>query len=344
MFITCSGRKSGDERSAPDRRPRAAASAGCPACRRSRRARRSSPARRACGRAGVPRCHAPNAFSASARSSAIEMSPATTSAALFGTKFCFQNASMSSRVIAFTDASVPISVKPYGCCVAVERLHRDRAPRAPPGCRAAARAARAAARAAARSRRPGTTGAATTSASRSSVAGKFFGERPRRHRHRVHRAAGAERRAELRDLVGNLQRVARGRALVEHRGREVGEPGLVERVRVAAARGTRGWPPRSAPRAARSRISVRPFGSVAVVGVGSCSGCAAPGFGCSLRHGSSALIDSPPRPSAARRRRRRRQPAAAAPACPAPRARRRARSACSCAARTPARCAGVTAR
>ncbi len=67
------------------------------------------------GRAGVPRCQPPNAFSASGRSSAIEMSPATTSAALFGTKFCFQNAIMSSRVIAFTDASVPISVKPYGC-------------------------------------------------------------------------------------------------------------------------------------------------------------------------------------------------------------------------------------
>ncbi len=62
------------------------------------------------GRTGAPRCQPPNAFSASARSSVIEMSPATTSAALFGTKFCFQNATMSSRVIAFTDASVPISV------------------------------------------------------------------------------------------------------------------------------------------------------------------------------------------------------------------------------------------
>ena len=47
------------------------------------------------GRAGVPRCQLPNAFSASARSSFIEMSPATTSAALLGTKFCFQNPSMS---------------------------------------------------------------------------------------------------------------------------------------------------------------------------------------------------------------------------------------------------------
>ena len=41
------------------------------------------------------------------------------------------------------------------------------------------------------------------------------------------------------------------------------------------------------------RISVRPFGNVTVVGVASCSGCAAPGLGCVLRHGSSALIDGP---------------------------------------------------
>jgi hypothetical protein len=62
------------------------------------------------GRAGVPRSHDPNDFLASARSSAIEISPATTSAALFATKFCFQNADKSARVIAFTDASVPISL------------------------------------------------------------------------------------------------------------------------------------------------------------------------------------------------------------------------------------------
>ena len=43
------------------------------------------------------------------------MSPATTSAALFGTKFCCQNADISARDIAFTDASVPISLYPYGC-------------------------------------------------------------------------------------------------------------------------------------------------------------------------------------------------------------------------------------
>ncbi|HVJ62485.1 MAG TPA: hypothetical protein VM555_07200, partial [Tahibacter sp.] len=58
------------------------------------------------GCAGVPACHAPNDFSAIVRSSSIEMSPATTSAALFGTKFCFQNAAMSSFESALTEASV----------------------------------------------------------------------------------------------------------------------------------------------------------------------------------------------------------------------------------------------
>ena len=53
------------------------------------------------------------------------------------------------------------------------------------------------------------------------------------------------------------------------------------------------------------RISVRPFGSVADAGVASCSGRAAAGFGISLRHGSSALIDSLPSPAAALRRGRR---------------------------------------
>ncbi len=38
------------------------------------------------------------------------IAPDTTSAALFGTKFCDQNACRSSRVIALLDASVPSSV------------------------------------------------------------------------------------------------------------------------------------------------------------------------------------------------------------------------------------------
>ena len=62
------------------------------------------------GRGAVPRGHDPKALSASVRSSATDMSPATTSAALFGTKCCFQNASIPSRVIVLFEDSVPSSV------------------------------------------------------------------------------------------------------------------------------------------------------------------------------------------------------------------------------------------
>jgi hypothetical protein len=58
----------------------------------------------------VPRCQSPNAFSTSGRSSAAEIRPDTTSAALLGTKFFAQNARMSAAVIARFDASVPSSV------------------------------------------------------------------------------------------------------------------------------------------------------------------------------------------------------------------------------------------
>jgi len=107
-FITWSGRKSGDERAAPmaatrscvwgdlglsTMTTRAGVVAGAPSI----------------GCTGVPPRHAPNILSASARRSAIEMSPATMSAALLGTTFCLQKASMSSRVIALIDASVPSS-------------------------------------------------------------------------------------------------------------------------------------------------------------------------------------------------------------------------------------------
>ena len=97
----------------------------------------------------------------------------------------------------------------------------------------------------------GNDGCSMTSAIRFSVAGKFFASDRADDRRRIHRAAGAQRRAELRDFVGDLQRVARRRALVEHRGDEVGEPRLVERVRVAAGLEAPGWPRRSAARAAR---------------------------------------------------------------------------------------------
>ena len=43
-----------------------------------------------------------------------------------------------------------------------------------------------------------------------------------------------QRRAEPRHIVGDLQRVARRRALVEHRRGEAREAGLVRRIRVAA--------------------------------------------------------------------------------------------------------------
>ena len=95
-FITCIGRKSGDDRGAPMLATRSCV-CGLPGL--------STMTTRAGVVAGAPSaaapacrcCHAPKAFSAIALSSLIEMSPATTSAALLGTKFCFQNASMSAR-------------------------------------------------------------------------------------------------------------------------------------------------------------------------------------------------------------------------------------------------------
>ncbi len=66
------------------------------------------------GVTGVPGCQAPNSFVASARRSASVMSPTTMSAALFGTKFCFQNACSWSRVMALFESAVPISMNPYG--------------------------------------------------------------------------------------------------------------------------------------------------------------------------------------------------------------------------------------
>ena len=111
MFITCSGRKSGDDRSAPMPATRSCV-CGLPGLSTITTRAAVIDGAPSCDRDGEPRSHAPNAFSASARSSGMVMSPATTSAALFGTKRSFQNACMSARDIAFTDASVPISAKP----------------------------------------------------------------------------------------------------------------------------------------------------------------------------------------------------------------------------------------
>ena len=109
VFITCSGRKSGDDRAAPMPTTRSCVCGAPGLSTMTTRARVVSGAPSA-GRAGVPRCQPAKALSASARNSVIEMSPATTSAALLGTRFCFQNAIMSARVMALTAASVPISL------------------------------------------------------------------------------------------------------------------------------------------------------------------------------------------------------------------------------------------
>src|SRR5688572_615105 len=114
MFITCSGRKSGEDRAAPIVATRSCV-CGLPGLLTMTTRGEILSGDVNDGRAGVPRCHEPNDFSASARSSVIEMSPATTSAALLATKFCCQNDDRSFRAMALTDASVPISLYPYGC-------------------------------------------------------------------------------------------------------------------------------------------------------------------------------------------------------------------------------------
>ena len=62
--------------------------------------------------------------------------------------------------------------------------------------------------------------------------------RQRRHRnlHLVHRRGRGERRSQPRHFVGDLQRVARLRALVQHRGGEIRQARHVRRVGAAAAR------------------------------------------------------------------------------------------------------------
>ncbi len=64
--------------------------------------------------------------------------------------------------------------------------------------------------------------------------GEVLRQRSHGKRRRVHGTADPERCAKLRDLISDLQRVPRRRALVQHRGGEVGESGFVERVRIAA--------------------------------------------------------------------------------------------------------------
>ncbi len=59
-------------------------------------------------------------------------------------------------------------------------------------------------------------------------------QRSRGDRRRIHGTSGRQRCAEPRGLVGQLQGIARGCALVEHRGDEIGQPRLVGGVGVAA--------------------------------------------------------------------------------------------------------------
>ena len=219
VFITCIGRKSGDDRGAPMAATRTCV-CGAPGlstisnARLRRRRTRPAPAH-----AGVPRCHAPNAFSASGRSSAIVMSPATTSAALFGHEVllperhhvvarhrlaptprsrarCSRTDAARRRAPRFDDPDASTLAFSRCCTSCARRLAR---------CRSISSA--------------GNDGCSATSASEFERRREILLQRPRGDRRRVHRAVRVQRSAELRDLVGNLQRVARRRALVEHRRR-----------------------------------------------------------------------------------------------------------------------------
>ena len=218
-FITRIGRKSGDDRAAPIVATRAAAFAGARLVnddharwnrrRRGQRRprRRSAPLR--------PERLPP------ARSSAIEMSPATTSAALLATKFCRQNA-VTGAVIAFTDASVLISLNPYDA-------DRHTAPSPSPvrrpatGCRMLherpGQAAPAAGRFLPRKRRM-----QRDVGDRSSSAPKFLlSERPA-----IVVASIVPRRsprAKLCHLIRKLQRISRRPAFVEHALTKLARPG-----------------------------------------------------------------------------------------------------------------------
>ena len=164
--------------------------------------------------------------------------------------------------------------------------------------RAAARAARGGSAAAARSRRPGTTGGAPHRPSSSSVWPKFFlSDAPSTKVASIVLPRPQRWRRVCARSIGNLQRVARRRALVEHRRREVGEAGLVERVRVAAGLNTRFAATTGTP-CRWLRISVKPLASFADSGVASMQRSRRPAFGGLSRHASSALTDSVPSPSA----------------------------------------------
>ena len=101
--------------------------------------------------------------------------------------------------------------------------------------------------------------------------------------------AVASGRAQPRSLVGDLQRVARLGAFVEHRGGEVRQAGRVRRDWRRCRSRRRGSPRPPATRCRSLRMTFSPLGSVNCSGVGNCAALTEPGLGMSLRHGSSAL-------------------------------------------------------
>ena len=248
---------------------RAAASAARPACRRARAAPRSSPGCRASAAAGVPCCQSPNAFSTSGRSSAAVIWPDTTSAALFGTKFCDQNALQvvaRHRLVRRLGAELGVAV----------RVRRSR--RAPPPSRAAPPA-------------PGFSRCCTRLARRlarcrsTSSAGKLG--LPRHVRHQRRAAPGSSAAATLRstcDRVHRRRRAERRRRAARPRRRSAARcaspcpSSSIAAVKLARPGLSAGFAPlpvfttrfaETIGRPGRSLTStVRPFGSWNDVGVG----------------------------------------------------------------------------
>ena len=267
--------------------------------------------RRGCasdGIAGMPRCHAPNTFSASGRSSAIVMSPRRRA------RRCSARSSVS-RTSSSRRASARAPTLPFRFRCSRTDGDRHRAPCSRCDLKgrwrfhAAARAGQAGSRAAARFPPAGNDGCSAISAARSRVAAKFFfSERAATSMHPS--SCWCYRRAELRALVGDLHRVARRRALVEHRDGEVREAGHLRGIGVAPAADdeVRGD---DRQRLAVLRMIVRPLASCAVSGTAICSPLPAP-LSASAPPGLIRVdrFCSRPPPSSAR--------AASAPAVPLP--------------------------
>ena len=312
MFITCSGRKSGDERGAPMLATRTCV-CGAPGL--------STMTTRARVVAGAPSC-------GSRRRAALPRAE----------RLLGQRPQLVHRDVAGDDergvvrhevllperhhvvardrldrrlgADLGVAVRMLR---AVERRRHDLRRRPAPGCRAAARAARAGWRAGARFPPPGTTDSATTSAIRSSVAGKFFAsDRADTVVESIELlvASDAPSCATSSAICSALRVVVPSSSIA---AAKFASPAC-RRVRVAAGLEHQVGGDDRQPRRSL-RISVRPFGSVAVSGVGSCSGCAAPGLGICVAP-RLVGVDRLGALRPGRRRRRRSAPAAAAAGLP----------------------------